>query len=160
TSMSTEQGMRMARVFSLLVAIFIIANTFLINVTQRRRQIGIMRAIGATRSQISGMMYREALLMGILGTVLGSLLGIVAAHFMASAMGTLYQTDLPPIQLTIYPFLVGAACGLGISLVAAILPARKASHLSPLEAMRDVLPEEIEGVQGWLTWSGAALVVA
>jgi hypothetical protein len=43
--------------------------------------------------------------------------------------------------------LVGAGCGLGISLVAAILPSRKASHLSPLEAMRDVLPEEIEGVQ-------------
>ncbi|HEX3598783.1 MAG TPA: ABC transporter permease, partial [Lacipirellulaceae bacterium] len=75
TSLSTEQGMRMARGFSLLVAIFIIANTFLINVTQRRRQIGIMRAIGATRGQIAGMMYREALLMGVLGTILGSLLG-------------------------------------------------------------------------------------
>ena len=46
TSLSTEQGMRMARGSSLLVAVFIITNTFLINVTQRRRQIGIMRAIG------------------------------------------------------------------------------------------------------------------
>ena len=78
TSLSTDQGMRMARGFSLLVAIFIIANTFLINVTQRRRQIGIMRAIGATRSQIAGMIFREALMMGIIGTILGSLLGIVA----------------------------------------------------------------------------------
>jgi putative ABC transport system permease protein len=159
TSLSTEQGMRMARGFSLLVAVFIITNTFLINVTQRRRQIGIMRAIGATRSQIAGMMYREALLMGVVGTILGSLLGIAAAHFLTIAMGTLYQSDLPPIQLTIYPFLAGAACGLGISLVAAILPSRKASHLSPLEAMRDVLPEEIEGVQWWLTGSGVAIVV-
>ncbi|HEX4413932.1 MAG TPA: FtsX-like permease family protein [Lacipirellulaceae bacterium] len=159
TSLSTEQGMRMARVFSLLVAVFIIANTFLINVTQRRRQFGIMRAIGATRAQISGMMYREALLMGVLGTVLGSLLGVAAAHYLSLAMGTLYQSDLPPIELTFYPFLVGAGCGLGVSLIAAILPARKASHLSPLEAMRDVLPEEIEGVQWWLTGSGAALVV-
>ncbi len=98
TSLSTEQGMRMARAFSLLVAVFIITNTFLINVTQRRKQIGIMRAIGATRSQIAGMMYREALLMGVVGTILGSLLGIMAAHFLTIAMGTLYQSELPPIQ--------------------------------------------------------------
>ncbi len=145
TSLSTEQGMRMARGFSLLVAVFIITNTFLINVTQRRRQIGIMRAIGATRGQIAGMVYREAIMMGVVGTILGSLLGIVGAHYLAGAMGTLYQATLPPIQLTAYPFLVATACGLGISLIAAALPARKATHLSPLEAMRDVLPEEIEG---------------
>ena len=53
TSLSTQQGMRMARAFSLIVAVFIIANTFLINVTQRRKQLGVMRAIGATRGQIA-----------------------------------------------------------------------------------------------------------
>lgn len=158
TSLSTDQGMRLARGLSLLVAVFIISNTFLINVAQRRKQIGIMRAIGATRAQISGMMYREALLMGVVGTVLGSLLGILAAHYLTKAMGTLYQSELPPIQLQLYPFLVGAACGLGVSLLAAILPSRKASHLSPLEAMRDVLPEEIEGTQWWLTGLGATIV--
>ena len=159
TSLSTQQGMRMARGFSVLVALFIIANTFLINVTQRRRQIGIMRAIGATRAQIAGMMYREALLMGIVGTILGSLLGILAAHYLTVAMGTLYQSELPPIELSVYPFLVGAAVGLGISMLAAVLPSRRASHLSPLEAMRDVLPEEIEGVQTGLTKLGAAVVL-
>jgi putative ABC transport system permease protein len=158
TSLSTEQGMRLARGFSLLVAVFIITNTFLINVTQRRRQIGIMRAIGATRDQISGMVYREALLMGVVGTILGSVLGVVAAHYLSIAMGTLYRSELPRIELSAYPFLIGAACGLGISLLAAVLPSRKASHLSPLEAMCDVLPEEIEGVQWWLTGSGAAVV--
>jgi putative ABC transport system permease protein len=158
-SLSTDQGMRMARGFSLLVAVIIIANTFLINVAQRRRQIGIMRAIGATRSQIGGMMYREALFMGVVGTILGSLLGIVAAHYLSIAMGTLYQSELPPIELTVTPFVIAALCGLGISLIAAILPARKASHLSPLEAMRDVLPGEIEGTQWWLTGLGAAIVV-
>jgi putative ABC transport system permease protein len=159
TSLSTQQGMRMARGFSVLVALFIIANTFLINVTQRRRLIGIMRAIGATRAQIAGMMYREALLMGIVGTILGSVLGVVAAHYLTIAMGTLYQSELPPIELSVYPFLVGGACGLGISLVAAIMPSRRASLLSPLEAMRDVLPEEIEGVQSGMTTLGAVIVL-
>lgn len=158
TSLSTEQGMRMARGFSLLVAVFIITNTFLINVTQRRKQIGIMRAIGATRAQIAEMVYREAIMMGILGTFLGSLLGIVASHYLTAAMGTLYQTTLPPIELNWYPFLIGGACGLGISLVAAAMPARKATHLSPLEAMRDVLPEEMEGAQWWLVGLGGTMV--
>src|SRR4029078_1012395 len=91
TSLSTQQWMRMGRAFSLVVAVFIIANTFLINVTHRRKQLGIMRAIGATRRQIAGMVFREAMLMGILGTILGSVLGVFAAHYITGAMGSLYQ---------------------------------------------------------------------
>lgn len=159
TSLSTEQGMRLARGFSLLVAVFIIANTFLINVTQRRKQIGIMRAIGSTRAQVAEMVYREAIMMGIIGTILGSLLGILGAHYLSLAMGSLYKATLPGIQLTAYPFFVGAACGLGISLVAAALPAWKATHLSPLEAMRDVLPEEMEGMHWWFVAIGGVLVI-
>jgi putative ABC transport system permease protein len=159
TSLSTQQGMRMARAFSLLVAGFIITNTFLINVTQRRKQLGIMRAIGGTRRQIAGMVYREAMLMGIIGTIIGSGLGVLAAHFLTTAMGSLYQAKLPPIELTIWPFIVGAACGLGISIVAAAIPARKAAHLSPLEAMRDVRAEELEDSSRGIVIFGAFLVV-
>jgi putative ABC transport system permease protein len=182
TSKSTEQGMRIARAFSLVVAVFIIANTFLINVTQRRKQLGIMRAIGATRRQIAGMVYREAMLMGIVGTILGSVLGLVAAHYLTLAMGSLYQTTLPSIDLTQPPFLfgtwrqitsfktafivfqdpfiLGLVCGLGVSILAAAMPSWKASHLSPLEAMRDVLSGELEGLSKWLIRSGALLALA
>jgi putative ABC transport system permease protein len=160
TSLSTQQGMRMARAFALVVAVFIILNTFLINVTQRRKQLGIMRAIGATRGQIAGMILREAMLMGIIGTILGSGLGILTAHYLTGAMGALYQTKLPPIELTMSPFFVGAACGLGISMLAAVLPAYKAGRLTPLEAMRDVRMEELEGSSRWLIIIGACLLVA
>jgi putative ABC transport system permease protein len=160
TSLSTEQGMRMARVFSLLVAIFIIANTFLINVTQRRRQLGIMRAIGATRGQIASMIFTEAILMGLAGTILGSLLGIAGAHVLNIGMGALYKSTLPPIELTLTPFLLAILFGMGISLLAAALPAYKASHLSPLEAMRDVTHDEIAGVSRWFVLIGVADVVA
>ena len=160
TSLSTEQGMRMARVFSLLVAVFIIANTFLINVTQRRRQLGIMRAIGATRSQIASMIFTEAILMGLAGTVLGSLLGIGGAHLLNLGMGALYKSTLPPIQLTATPFLLAILFGMGISLLAAALPAYKASHMSPLEAMRDVTHDEIAGVSRWFVLTGLTIVLA
>ena len=178
TSLSTQQGMRMARAFSLIVAVFIIANTFLINVTQRRKQLGIMRAIGGTRRQIAGMIFREAMLMGIVGTILGSFLGVVAAHYMTNAMGSLYQAKLPPTDFSeapfligtwreissvqsafIYifrdPFVVGALCGMAVSLLAAALPAYKAGNLSPLEAMRDVRAEELEGSSRGLVTAGA-----
>jgi putative ABC transport system permease protein len=182
TSKSTEQGMRIARAFSLLVAVFIITNTFLINVTQRRKQFGIMRAIGATRRQIAGIVYREALLMGIIGTILGSGLGLVASHYLTKAMGSLYQATLPSIDFTQPPFLIGTwrqitsvqsalllgiadpfvlgmICGLGVSVLAAALPSWKASHLSPLEAMRDVLAGELEGVSKWMVRTGGSFAV-
>lgn len=182
TSKSTEQGMRIARAFSLLVAVFIITNTFLINVTQRRKQFGIMRAIGATRRQIAGIVYREALLMGVIGTVLGSGLGLLASHYLTKAMGSLYQASLPSIDFTQPPFLIGTwrqitsvqsalllgisdpfvlgmICGLGVSVLAAALPSWKASHLSPLEAMRDVLAGELEGVSKWMVRTGGSLAV-
>lgn len=160
TSLSTEEGLRMARAFSLLVAVFIIANTFLISVTQRRRQLGIMRAIGATRRQVALVVYSEAILLGLVGTALGAVLGLVAARYLTLAMGTLYQTTLPSIAVSATPFVLGGLFGLGISLVGAAIPARKASHLEPVEAMRDVLPDEIEGVSGWLVAVGAVLVAA
>ena len=119
-----------------------------------------MRAIGATRNQIAGMVYREAILMGVLGTILGSLLGIVGAHYLTGAMGTLYSATLPGIQFTPWPFVFGGMCGLGVSLLAALIPARKARTLSPLEAMRDVLPEEIEGTAWWLVGLGAIIVIS
>jgi putative ABC transport system permease protein len=74
-------------------------------------------------------------------------------------MGTLYSTTLPPLELTWKPFLWALLFGLGISLVGAAIPARKAMHLSPLDAMRDVLPGEIEGMSRWLIWLGCGLIV-
>jgi putative ABC transport system permease protein len=158
TALATEQALQMARAFSVLVAVFVITNTFMISVTQRRRQFGIMRAIGATRKQIAGMVYRQALTLGFFGTILGALLGVVAANFLTQAMGSLYETSLPPIQITVEPFLWAALFGMGISFVGAALPSYKAAHLSPLDAIRDVLAEEIEGVSHWFTWGGTATV--
>lgn len=159
TSLSTEQGMNMAREFSLLLAIFIIANTFLIGVTQLKKQLGIMRAIGATRGQVARLVFGQAIFMGIVGTVLGSVLGVFVAHFLSRAMGALYVTTLPPIELKAEPFLWAAVVGLGISLAGAALPARKAAHASPMEAIRDSQSGGVEGVARWLVFLGAAMVI-
>lgn len=156
TSLSTEQGMEMARGFSLIVAVFIIANTFLINITQRRKQIGILRAIGTTRLQIGIMIYAEAILMGLVGSILGCLAGVVGARLLSRAMGELYQTNLPAVAPGWQPFAIAGLIGMGISFLGAALPARRARQLSPMDALRDVLPADIEGFTRWLMLLGTS----
>ena len=135
TSLSTKVGMELARGFSLIVAIFIIAITFLINVSQRRKQIGILRAIGATRLQIGIMIYSEAILMGIVGSVLGFIVGVAGARVLSRAMGELYQTSLPAVSLTPKPFILAGVIGLGSH-----IPRRRPARSPRATALADGRP--------------------
>ncbi|WP_428305944.1 FtsX-like permease family protein [Lacipirellula sp.] len=154
TVLSTNQALFMARAFILLVAVFVITNTFLISVTQRRRQLGILRAIGGARGQIAALVMSEAFVMGVAGTIVGSVIGVLIARYLNMAMGAMYGTTLPPLHLDKEPFLLAALFGIGMSMVGAIVPALKASRLNPLDALRDVLPDEIEGGSRWLVAFG------
>jgi putative ABC transport system permease protein len=166
TMLATEQGLQLATAFALVIAAFIIFNTFQMAVGERRRQLGILRAIGATRRQVSMLILREGGLMGLLGMVVGSLVGIFGARALTLATEQLLQTTMPPIQVTILPFLLAAAFGLGLSLIATWVPARRAGRLSPSEAMRVVVPGEIEAphksmlIAGLVVVLGAAIALA
>ncbi len=160
TTLGTEQGLTLATAFALVIAAFIIYNTFQMNVGERRRQLGILRAIGTTRRQILLLVLREGLLMGLVGTVIGGATGVVGAQVLASGTGRLLQITMPPPELTVAPFAVGALFGLGISLVGAFLPARRASLLSPSEAMRVVPSGEIEATKLWTTLVGLLVIAA
>lgn len=159
TVLSTNQALSMARSFILLVAVFVITNTFLISVTQRRRQLGILRALGATRAQIARLIMTEATAMGIGGTIIGSLLGVTIARYLNRAMGAIYETSLPEVELTVGPFIWAAIFGIGMSLIGAAMPAYRAANLSPLDALRDILPDEIEGSRKWNLIAGVIIVV-
>ncbi len=145
TMLALDNGLRLATAFALLAAVFIIMNTFSMNVGQRRRQLAVMRAIGATRQQIGMLVFGEALLLGVLGTLAGFAVGMVGARILNQAMSGLFQTSLPPTQLKVLPLCFAAAFGLGVSLLGAWLPARKAARLTPLEGMSGVAREDTEG---------------
>ncbi len=148
---------------ALLMGAFIIFNTFRTVVAERRRDIGMLRTLGATRGTIIGIMLSEGLLQGILGTAIGMLLGYLLAGIAISAMTPFLrqfiniQVGGPVVSLQL---LLGTiAIGLGITLVAAVLPAISASRVTPLEALRPTVGKlSIRRMAGWGFWSGAAMV--
>jgi putative ABC transport system permease protein len=160
TLLATRQGLNLASALSLVVAMFIIVNAFLMNVSERRRQLAIMRAVGATRRQIMRMLLTEGLALGTIGTAIGIALGVFGAYWLTRAMEQLFQSSLPGLEITPLPFVLGVVFGFGVSLVATYLPARKAGLISPLEGMAPVSVEDFQSVPKWETITGAVLLLA
>lgn len=160
TLASSEQGLQLATSLSLVIALFIIFNTFLMNVSERRRHLSIMRAIGATQGQISGMMLTEGLTLGVIGTTIGILVGVIGAQFLTRMMGALMNVDLAYPGFSVWPCMLGSGFGLLVSLAGVYFPARKASRVSPLEGMCAVPIEDREGPSRLMSAVGAIVTVA
>jgi putative ABC transport system permease protein len=166
-----EQALGFSGILSLVLAVAVIFNTFLMNVSERRHQLGILRAIGATRGQITKMVLVEGVLLGIVGILLGIPMGLIGSHLLMHAMEQLLGKMLPDGQLALGPYLLAATLGLTASLIAAYLPARKASRISPLQAIAGADAEAGETAPGTvrpipmvgaaaLLFSGAMLAAA
>lgn len=140
TLLSTEQGLTLTTYFSLLMAAFIILNTFLMNVSERRRQLSILRAIGAKRGDVSKMLLGEACILGVLGIVVGLVLGVVLAFLGTFLIGRAFDVQLPRLVevITIRPFVIGTVFGLVMTVLGAVVPAYLAGQVSPLEGMNRV----------------------
>ena len=129
-------------VFALFIGMFIIYNTFAIAVTERRAEIGILRALGATRGQIRTLFLAESAIAGLAGTCVGVLFGIAMARAMSGYIGgmltEIYGVAQSPGDLTLDPWLIGTAVAMGLvtSLVAAVIPARSASRVDPVKALQ------------------------
>ncbi|QMU76839.1 ABC transporter permease [Streptacidiphilus sp. PB12-B1b] len=123
---------------AVLVGIFLIVNTFSMLVAQRTREIGLMRALGASRRQVNRSVLVEAVLLGVVGSVAGIGAGIGLAVGLIKLMGALGM-HLNTADLTIKAAtpLIGLAVGVVVTVVSAMLPARRAGATSPMAAMRD-----------------------
>jgi putative ABC transport system permease protein len=157
-ALGIEQGLNMAMVFGALVAIFVILNTFLMNLGERAKQLAILRAVGAVRRQVSWILLREAALLGAVGGALGIGVGYYGARFLKRGMEQLYQTTMPDVQLTWLPVVVALAMGLGVALIGAIIPAWRAGRLTPLEGMKGTTGE-IEVIGRWAKWMGVTCIL-
>jgi putative ABC transport system permease protein len=159
TTTEVEWGLSFASAFAVVLAFIIIVNTFLMKVSERRPQIAILRAVGATRRQIVGMILREALLLGIVGTVLGCAAGLAGGYLLMIAVTRLYVNAPPPVVISPLPFVLAMVCGPLLSLAAAAVPTWLTTRVTPLEAMRPVLLQESSGVPRSMPISGFASLI-
>ncbi|MER6094177.1 ABC transporter permease [Streptomyces bluensis] len=129
---------------AVLVGVFLIVNTFSMLIAQRTRELGLLRALGADRRQVRRSVLTEATLLGLVGSTLGLAAGIGLAFGLIGVMGALGM-NLKSTEIVIgWATPVSAyAVGVGVTFVAAYLPARRAAGVSPMAALADA---EIAGV--------------
>ncbi|HYT77240.1 MAG TPA: FtsX-like permease family protein, partial [Vicinamibacterales bacterium] len=128
--------------FALFVGMFIIYNSFAIAVTQRRSEIGILRALGATRRQIRWLFLGESAALGTIGSVAGLGLGLLIAHATAATLSglaaDLYGVAQQASEVTARPVVLALAVVIGVatSVVAVVIPARNAANVDPVHALQ------------------------
>jgi putative ABC transport system permease protein len=135
-------AVKVSSLFAMFVGMFIIYNSFAIAVTQRRSEIGILRALGATRGQIRTLFLAESAAAGVLGSALGVAVGLGFARSLAGMTGQMLQAMLgiaqareqvfPDARLLVVAFVLGVAT----SMLAAYLPARQAARVEPVQALQ------------------------
>ena len=147
----------------LLTGGFIIFNTFRTIIAERRRDIGMLRAVGASRRAVASLILVEGLVQGVLGTAAGLLLGYGFARLMLAIVSPIGQQFLnmrvgsPAITPGLV--IVSVVMGVGITVLAGLLPARAASRITPLEALRPALGAvSLQRMAGWGFWSGATMI--
>ncbi|HEY6532032.1 MAG TPA: FtsX-like permease family protein [Acidimicrobiales bacterium] len=130
-------------VIALFVGVFLIYNTFSIIVAQRTKEMALLRALGASRRQVLTSVMVEAFVTGVVASVVGVVIGFGVAIVLRSALAGL-GFDIPAEGLTIepnavvIPFLIGVV----ITVLSALFPARKASRIPPVAAMRDIAVDD------------------
>ena len=134
--------LRFSGVAALVIGMFIIYNSFAIAVAQRRKEIGILRALGATRRQIAWLFLGESLIGGLAGSALGvaagyALAGIVAGRAARFVEG-LFGVSQGRITVQVDGWLIALAIGVGTitSMAAAAWPARNAAAVDPVKALQ------------------------
>ena len=124
-------------IFTLLIALSGLANTFNVSVLERTRELGVLRATGAQRSEIRRLLIAEAVLSALLGGTIGILLGCGVGIAGASAVlntdsGNFLTIEIPWLTLTLVGILLAAAT---VGVVASLRPAENASRIPPVQAI-------------------------
>ncbi len=126
-------------VIGLYVAAFMISNTMAITVAQRSREMAMLRAVGASRRQVLASVLNEAALVGMVAAAAGALAG-VGVSFGLVALFRSFGVDLPVTGVVVRPraVIIAMAAGVTVTLVSAFLPARRASRIAPIAAVRQL----------------------
>lgn len=150
-------------VLALLMGGFIIFNTFRTVVAERRRDIGMLRALGASRRTILGTFLAEGLILGLVGTAVGLLAGYGLGWLGVAALGPILN-EMMNVAIgapVISPMLIigSIVVGVGVTLLAGLLPAMNAGRVTPMEALRPSLGAvSFRRLLGIGFWAGVVMI--
>jgi putative ABC transport system permease protein len=119
---------------SMLVAGVSILNIMMMSVTERIKEIGIMRSIGAQRKEVMSMFLYEALILGVVGSLIGGFMSLLGGYVISSVM--LQSTKYLFVPSSMIHIIYGMSFGIVISLICGIYPAWRAANLNPIDALR------------------------
>ncbi|MGW8376701.1 ABC transporter permease [Streptomyces sp. ODS28] len=123
---------------TLFTTVFVVASMLVLATGMRRREIGLLRTLGAAPAQIRRMILGEAAVVGLLGAIAGCAAGAAAAPLLCGALDGLGVVP-PDVRVTVnaWPLLTAAAIGVGVSVTGAWSAGRKAARVAPIEALLD-----------------------
>jgi putative ABC transport system permease protein len=119
---------------SMLVAGVSILNIMMMSVTERIKEIGIMRSIGAQRKEVMSMFIYEALILGVVGSLIGGTMSLLGGYAISSVL--LQTTKYLFVPSSMIHIIYGMSFGIVISLICGIYPAWRAANLNPIDALR------------------------
>lgn len=125
---------------ALFVSTFLVANTFTMLSAARAREHALLRAVGATRGQVMRRVLTEAALVGTVASIAGYALGTGVATLLGSLFGATGGPAAPVRLLSATPLAAAFAVGIGVTVLSAWLPARRAAGVPPVAALRTVEP--------------------
>lgn len=145
----------------LVVGSFIIFNTFSILVSQRVRELGMLRALGASPAQVWRSVLGEAALLGLVGAAVGLGLGVLASRVLLSVLPALgFVVPDTALVVTGRTVLAALAVGVIVTVLAATIPARRAARTAPVEAIADATRRPVRSLVGRSLAGGVVAVVA
>ena len=151
-----QMGLNMFSAIAIFVGAFLVFNAFSMTVVERTREIGILRTLGMTRRQVLRQILAEAFIIGVAGSALGILTGVLLARGLISIMALVIGQEVAALQVPATGVVMAAVVGLVVTLAAAAIPAWQASRVSPLEALR----VRANAKEGWFVRRGSILGVA
>ncbi|WP_131106080.1 FtsX-like permease family protein [Ornithinimicrobium sufpigmenti] len=146
---------------ALATAAIVIANTFTITLAQRTSELALLRCVGAAKAQIRRMVLLEALLLGMLASAVGVLVGLGTAWGLLAFARTL-ELGIPlgsGLAVTTLAVMLPLAVGTGVTVLASLHPATRATRVSPLAALRPTDPVRPGRRAGWVRIGLAVLLV-
>ncbi|MFM7044268.1 MAG: ABC transporter permease, partial [Ilumatobacteraceae bacterium] len=145
---------------SLFVGSFIIYNVFSISAAQRQRENALLRAIGATRGQVTRSLFVEAAVVGFSGSLVGATAGVGLAWALLALLNAIgFGPGSTDLVVGVQGFVGTMLVGIGVTLACALVPALRAGRVPPLAAMRDVAVDRSAASRRRLVIGGIALAL-